>query len=154
MIARFLDVSMTTKTSHVYLWAHQMIRNNARKFQNPFWKILLLEISKCRDAILLNLSEKTEADTSWRSVLNILENLEYGINLSQKLWIGNLVISIEWTCWMRDQYLSEQRTNHSVLNMGPMSSRKHELGSLVIFNWRSFDNSKIFWCSIKGTLIF
>ena len=36
--------------------------------------------------------EKAGPDKSWRSVLNLLENLWYGINIFQKTWNGSLVI--------------------------------------------------------------
>ena len=38
------------------------------------------------------MTEKTGTGKSWRSVWNILEQFEHGINIFQKTWNGNLVI--------------------------------------------------------------
>ena len=69
---------------------------------------------------------KTRAGTSWRSVLKILDNLEYEINVYQKTWNGHVVFFwigdqyILQESWKRDQYLSRIH-EWEILNLGWMT---------------------------------
>ena len=73
------------KTNYFYLWRHRDTLNNSRK-NRTFSQKYVLVISRSRKSDISKMLEKTSADKSWRSVLNFLEHLEYGINIFQKTW--------------------------------------------------------------------
>ena len=53
---------------------------------------------------------KTRAEESWRSVLKLLQNLEYEINIFQiKSWNRSLVISTEGTCTIESYFYFHEK---------------------------------------------
>ena len=84
---RLVDMSMTPQTHYSWFWVHQMIQISPRKINNHFGKMLLSQN--------LCMLEKTRAGKCLRSVVSILENLEYGINIFQKTRNGNFVFLIQ-----------------------------------------------------------
>ena len=78
-----LDVSMGPETNMIHPWRHQDTLQNTRNTR-PFFQIWFSELSKSWKSEILETLEKTRAAKSLRSVLKLLGNLEYGINIFQK----------------------------------------------------------------------
>ena len=92
MISGFLDVTMTPKTNIIYLLRHQDSSNNQRTSPNHF-HIYYFGNLNISEIICLKMVEKPSTEQSWRSVLNFLGNLAYGINIFQRTWNATLVLS-------------------------------------------------------------
>ena len=97
MIFGFLDVPMIHKTTYVYFWIAPMTQTNSRQIPNHFQKssfgkarVLTSDIS----LFLLLLSERRVSDHP-EDPFCIFGNLEYGIKIFEKTWIGHLIISIK-----------------------------------------------------------
>ena len=87
MVSRFLDVPMIPKTNSIYRWRHQDTSNYPIE---SIWRNWLVDI--------VNLITRTSR-TRWKGwgltspkMRRILEKLEYGIDIFQMAWNGNLVI--------------------------------------------------------------
>ena len=79
---------------------------------------------------ILILWEKTGTGKAWRSVLKILGNLEYGINIFQQTWNGNLLL------W--DQYLPTKHwMNFQSVNLCIFETLIRNFGTLELWNQES-----------------
>ena len=72
----FVDPTPPNKTIMFDFGQTQIAQNNSRNSHIEFLKLLCLEISETQPGFFF---EKTFTAQSFRSVLSILENLEYGI---------------------------------------------------------------------------
>ena len=95
-------------------------RMNNKLFRNNSYFGKLQNLGKSQNS---NMLTTTRAEKLWRSVLHILENLEYGIDIFQKAWNGNPGFSV---------HLKELKQLK------------------VTFIWRNLTNWKFFRFSIKG----